>query len=198
MESALKALITGADGPLGKCIVRAFEDRGYEVIGTDLPTDLNRTDALASVVHETGHVDVVINNAKVGNANHVHILGRLATKAIVNVASIYGAMGPDPRMYAETEVTAPPSHYVAEKGAMIALTRWQATMFAPVRANAVVLGGIFRGHSIEFENRYSKRVPLGRMATEADAVSAIMFLASDAAAYITGQCLFVDGGLSAW
>jgi NAD(P)-dependent dehydrogenase (short-subunit alcohol dehydrogenase family) len=80
---------------------------------------------------------------------------------------------------------------------MIALTKHQATTLAPVRSNAIILGGIYRDHSDVFRERYEAKVPLCRMATEQDAVELCLFLASDKAAYITGACIPRDGGLSA-
>ena len=67
-----------------------------------------------------------------------------------------------------------------------------------VRVNAVSPGGISRGQPAEFVARYEARTPLGRMGTEDDMSGAVAFLASDLAAYITGQVLRVDGGWSAW
>jgi len=58
-------------------------------------------------------------------------------------------------------------------------------------------GGILRGQPEGFVDRYVKKTPLGRMATEADIVGAIVFLLSGASAYITGQEIIVDGGLTA-
>jgi len=101
-------------------------------------------------------------------------------------------------MYEGTEVDPTPAWYAASKGAMVALTKWQATNLAPIRSNAVCPGGIFRGHSDKFREQYEARVPLRRMATEDDIVGPVLFLCSDAARYITGQVLMVDGGYSAW
>jgi NAD(P)-dependent dehydrogenase (short-subunit alcohol dehydrogenase family) len=69
-------------------------------------------------------------------------------------------------------------------------------MVAPKRVNSVSPGGIFQGHNNSFSDKYSARVPLKRMAQPQEIVNAILFLASSASSYITGQNLVVDGGLS--
>ena len=117
---------------------------------------------------------------------------------IVNIGSIYGALGPDWALYADTPM-ANPAAYAASKGGLLQLTRWLATTCAPaIRVNAVSPGGIARGQPDAFVERYVARTPLARMASEADLAGAVTFLASDLAAYITGQVLAVDGGWSAW
>jgi NAD(P)-dependent dehydrogenase (short-subunit alcohol dehydrogenase family) len=125
-------------------------------------------------------------------------LARSGCGNVVNIGSIYGALGPDWGLYEGTAMSNPAA-YAASKGGLIQLTRWLATTMAPsVRVNAVSPGGIARGQPQSFVRRYEARTPLGRMGTEADMVGAILFLASDWAAYMTGQHLMVDGGWSAW
>ena len=118
--------------------------------------------------------------------------------SVVFVSSIYGGLGPDWRLY-EGAAMGNPAAYAASKGGLEQLTRWLSTTLAPkVRVNAVQPGGIARGQPEEFQERYCARVPLARMATEADVAAAITFLSTDASSYVTGQVLAVDGGWSAW
>lgn len=117
---------------------------------------------------------------------------------IVNIASIYGNHGPDWSLYAGTGM-ANPAAYGASKGGVIQLTRWLSTTLAPdVRVNAISPGGVARGQPEIFVERYVARTPLKRMATEADFMGAIAYLASDLSAYVTGQVLAVDGGWGTW
>ena len=125
--------------------------------------------------------------------------------SIIHTASIYGAtMGPDQRIYEGSEylgrsINTPPV-YSASKGGVVGLTLYLATYWASrgVRVNAITPGGIASGQNDEFARRYSARVPLGRMARVEEVAAGVIFLASDASSYVTGQNLHVDGGLSAW
>ena len=118
--------------------------------------------------------------------------------SIVNISSIYGLLGPDWRLYADTDM-GNPAAYSASKGALIQFTRWLSTTLAPlVRVNAICPGGIFRNQPESFVSQYEFRTPMVRMAKEEDFKGAIGFLASDLSAYVTGQSLNVDGGWSAW
>lgn len=118
--------------------------------------------------------------------------------SIINVCSIYGVVGPDWRLYADTPM-GNPAAYGASKGGLLQLTRWLATTLAPrIRVNAITPGGVFRNTSEPFLSRYVERTPLRRMATEEDFKGAVAYLASDLSSYVTGQNLVVDGGWTAW
>jgi len=118
--------------------------------------------------------------------------------SIVNVASIYGMVGPDFSLYEGTPVHNSVS-YAYAKGGMINLTRYLASFLAPygIRVNTLSPGGVFAGQPERFIENYNKRVPMGRLANGADLQGAAVFLASDASAYITGQNIAVDGGWTA-
>lgn len=118
--------------------------------------------------------------------------------SIMNIASIYGSLGPNWDLYEGTSM-GNPAAYAAGKGGLIQFTRWLATTLAPsVRANSVSPGGVARGQPEDFVRRYVSKTPLRRMATEEDLKGLVALLASDASSYITGQDFLVDGGWSAW
>jgi NAD(P)-dependent dehydrogenase (short-subunit alcohol dehydrogenase family) len=119
--------------------------------------------------------------------------------AVIHIGSIYGVLGPDWSLYDAADVPGTPAAYAASKGGLMQMTRWLATSLAPqIRVNAIVPGGVERKTAPRFKAAYEKRTPLARMASEEDIKGAAAFLASDASSYVTGQCLMVDGGWSAW
>lgn len=132
-------------------------------------------------------------------------MARRGRGSIIQTASIYGAsMGPDQRIYEGSEyegraINTPPV-YSASKAGVHGLTLYLATYWAKqgVRTNTITPGGIFSGQNNTFKEKYSQRVPMGRMAQAFEVASGVLFLASDASSYVTGQNLHVDGGLSAW
>jgi NAD(P)-dependent dehydrogenase (short-subunit alcohol dehydrogenase family) len=124
--------------------------------------------------------------------------------AVIQTASIYGLVGPDPRIYEGSDYLGGPINtpavYAASKAAVVGLTKWLATHWAQsgIRVNCLVPGGISSGQNSTFSEHYSSRVPLGRMAKSHEMVPAAVFLASDASSYVTGQVLAVDGGWTCW
>ena len=117
---------------------------------------------------------------------------------IINVSSIYGLVGPDQRIYPQG--TQKPVDYFITKGGVVMLTKFLATTYGDkgIRANTYTLGGVFKGHSDEFQKNYGARTPLGRMAQPDEVGGPLVFLASDAASYMTGSNLIVDGGWTTW
>jgi len=124
--------------------------------------------------------------------------------SIIQTASTYGLVGPDFRIYEGSEYMGcritTPAAYAASKGAVVQLTRYLATYWGEqgIRVNTLVPGGIESGQNETFQTNYGSRVPLGRMADVDEMVGAVVFLASDAASYMTGQMVVVDGGWTAW
>lgn len=124
--------------------------------------------------------------------------------AMIMTASIYGVCAPDQRIYEGSEYLgmqiSSPAVYSATKSAVLGLMRHLAAEWGKdnIRVNAITPGGISSGQNTTFSEKYAHRTMLGRMAQAEDIVSAMLFLGSDAAQYITGQNLIVDGGLTAW
>lgn len=124
--------------------------------------------------------------------------------SIIQTASIYGIMAPDQRIYEdsyylERQINTP-AVYSASKAGVIGLTKYLATYWAPhgIRVNALTPGGVESGQNETFKSRYSARIPLGRMANQDEMVCALLYLASNASSYVTGENIIIDGGLNAW
>ncbi|MDA7855551.1 SDR family oxidoreductase, partial [Cyclobacteriaceae bacterium] len=115
--------------------------------------------------------------------------------SIINIASIYGVIGPDFTVYDGTNMTMP-AGYAAIKGGLVNLTRYMASYLGPnkIRVNTVSPGGIFDNQNSIFVENYEKKVPLRRMGLPEDIAPSVSFLLSDESKYITGQNLIIDGG----
>jgi NAD(P)-dependent dehydrogenase (short-subunit alcohol dehydrogenase family) len=131
-------------------------------------------------------------------------MARAGRGSIVNIGSIYGAVSPDQRIYdyrrREGRPFYKPVAYSASKSSLYNLTRYLATYWAGngVRVNTLTLAGVFNNQDPQFLDGYLRRVPLGRMARPEDYFGPIIFLLSDASAYVTGANLTADGGWTAW
>ena len=124
--------------------------------------------------------------------------------SIINTASIYGVVAPDQRIYEGSHYLGrainTPASYSASKAAVIGLARYLAAYWAHhgIRVNVLTPGGIESGQNETFSRRYSARVPLGRMGNANELHGALLYLASGASSYVTGQNIIVDGGLACW
>ncbi|WP_342600372.1 SDR family oxidoreductase [Psychrobacillus sp. FSL H8-0483] len=124
--------------------------------------------------------------------------------SIIQTSSIYGVMGPDNRIYEgsyylDRQINTP-AIYATSKAGVVGLTKYLATYWAKdgIRVNTITPGGVESGQNDTFKQNYSNRIPLGRMAQPEEMTGALVYLASDASSYVTGQNIIVDGGLSAW
>lgn len=133
-----------------------------------------------------------------------HMVDKKIKGSIIQTASIYGILAPDQRIYEGSEYMGveinTPAVYSASKAAVVGLSNYLASYWAKngIRVNTLTPGGMESGQNEVFLKNYSQRVPLARMGLPKELVGALVYLASDASSYVTGQNMVVDGGLSVW
>lgn len=190
----------------------------------DVTSETSIKSAVEKIISEYGRIDVLINNAgataKQGSTNWEQIIkvnltgtylcceaaGKTMLEtnggSIINISSIYGLVGPDFSLYPGQKYAGKPmgvpAAYAASKGGVIALTKYFASLYAPkIRVNCVTPGGIFDNQSPNFVKKYSAKTMLGRMAKRNEISGTLLYLASDLSAYVTGENIVIDGGITA-
>jgi 3-oxoacyl-[acyl-carrier protein] reductase len=189
--------------------------------GVLLPFDVRDQGAVESALRrfaDSGGLDILVNNAGVVQDQLFALMAREAWDAvvgtdltgtylccraavplllaqrrgaIVNVASVAGLRASPGQ-----------ANYAAAKGGVVALTATLAAELAPrgIRVNAVVPGLLATGIGARLDRRVAEQrraaIPLGRFGEGEEVARAVLFLASDEASYVVGQCLAVDGGLA--
>ena len=124
---------------------------------------------------------------------------------ILNISSDLGIIAPDQRIYRkdglnDEEQTVKPVTYSVIKHGLIGLTKYIATYWAEkgVRCNALCPAGIENGQEEDFIRKLTNLVPMGRMAKKDEYQSTVLYMISDASAYMTGATVIVDGGRTCW
>ena len=218
------ALVTGAAGGIGGALLAAFRHAGYHTIGVDCaaaggvtPLDVTDTAAVTAFADSLEALDVLVNAAGVlrlrqeydpsefARVVDINLTGTMrmsvacrpalakARGAIVNIASMHAIFG------------APLSPaYAASKAGVVQLTKSLAVAWAEdgIRVNAIAPGWIETPMTVPARSDAARnraileRTPLGRWGKPEDLVGPALFLASDAARFVTGAVLAVDGGYS--
>ncbi len=207
------------------------EQNGIQYLDLNIikKTDVQHT--FEKIIKQYGKIDILINNAGVSTFEpfeereedtfdwvmDVNLKGtflciqtyvnlfdkyKLEKGAIINIASLYGVISPDFRIYTDC-VRKNSEVYGATKAAVIQMTKYFAVHLADrgIRVNAISPGGIYNPASPQGEDfikNYSFRCPMKRMADVSEMPGALLYLGSDASAYTTGQNLTIDGGTTSW
>lgn len=207
------------EGPLREAAARL----GVPGVVMDVSDDASAQAGVRAAAEALGGLDGLVNNAAVLDEAHAATVTSERFRRVldVNLASILrvtqaalpwlGTAGAVVNTLSVQSFLAPPSSaaYATAKGGGLMLTRAMAVDLAPLRVNAVAPGFIDTRMAVQGDGTHEHqtewfrlayvekgRIPLRRAGTPSDCAGAFVFLLSDAAAYVTGQCLAVDGGLT--
>lgn len=170
---------TGTPGSLDSADDQDFETAFASGVTAAFNATRSALPALKAAVSETGHASVI------------------------NIASMYGHVSPDPDLYGASGLNSPP-YYGPAKAGLIQLTKYLACHLSPekIRVNAISPGPFptfeIQEERPEFVDRLAAKTPMGRIGHPSEIAGPVLFLASDASTYVTGVNLCVDGGWTVW
>jgi len=216
--SGRRAVVTGGASGIGRAVVELLRASGAEVLVWDRETDVTDRRALELAFEQAGAPDIVIANAGIGSqATLAETADELWDRTVaVNLTGVFNTVRAAarrmmPRRRGAIVITASTNSYDGEsnltaynatKAGLLGILHTAANELGPygIRVNAVCPGLIrtplTEAHFSQPEllKDYFRHIPLGRGGDAAEVANAIAFLASDAASYITGAAVLVDGG----
>lgn len=205
-------------------VVGAAAHRG---VALDYMDESSIEQGVADAIRAAGRIDILVNNGyervtsdwrdvsggqftrQLSNctgcfllARHVyrHAVARGGGASIIMLGSMYGIVGSYPDAYVDVPMSSPVAYH-ALKGGVLSMTRHLAVYWAKdgVRVNCLSPGPFPAPNvSAKMVERLSSKSPMGRMGLPHELKGAVVFLASDASSYMTGQNLMIDGGWMAW
>lgn len=167
-------------------------NNGHDPLGNDW-TDVTAEQFTRQLANATGYFILA-------RLLRDHCVGRKAPGSIVMLGSMYGVVGSYPDAY-EGVCAASPVAYHCLKGGIVHLTRHLAIYWAKdgIRVNCLSPGPFPPDRITRaLVERLDKKSPMGRMGRADEVKGPVLFLASDASSYMTGQNLLIDGGWTAW
>lgn len=119
--------------------------------------------------------------------------------SIINIPSTYSVVAPNQNLYKGTKMGCPAA-YSASKGGIDALSQYLSSYWAAkgVRVNMITPHGVWNNHEEAFEKNFAGFSPMQRMSYNHEVAPALIYLLSDAASYVTGNNMLVEGGWTAW
>ena len=186
----LKASVDEATSLAGP--IDVLVNNGHEALPVDW-TDVTPEQFSRHLANATGYFELsrMIRQQAVDNS---------AAASIILLGSMYGVVGSYPEAYAGVCIASPVAYH-ALKGGIVHMTRHLAVYWAKdrVRVNCLSPGPFPTAKApAEMVRRLTDKCPMGRMGEASELKGAIVFLASDASSYMTGQNLIIDGGWTAW
>lgn len=226
-EAGARVIVTSRDAAKAAEAAASLPGAGHFGVVLDQMDAESVARGFTEAAEHAGAIDILINNGHEANASDLttvtreefdrtlanatayfdlarrfrdQVVARGGTGSVVMIGSMYGVVGSYPDAYAGV-VPASPVAYHALKGGIVHMTRHLAVYWAKdgVRVNCLSPGPFPSGKAnLQMVERLITKSPMGRMGRPDEVKGAVVFLASEASSYMTGQNLLVDGGWTAW